>query len=576
MIIELYGLAGSGKTTFAERLAERGDYKIIRIRGRLELVWLNFIFMLKRPVSFFNLIVYVLHNSNSWKLFYYKFMNVFLHCNAKYEKALRYDNALIDQGYAQNIISLFEREISAEDLRKYFSSTIIPDKLVIFDMPETVRMEHIEKRRYESRDDFDATYRELWKKLSKRNHRLFLDNKNIYKGEIIMVKNKEDFNKFSLDFKNQNIGNLFYLSNSRIPTEKAHGFQICKMCEEYASLGLSVKLIAPKRKNAISEDVFDFYNLKKNFSVTFLTMPDFISRNKYLGRVSNFLQSLFFLISLYFTKFPKQCIIYTRDVEIAWIYSKRRKVVYEAHNWPVSKVGLYVRMLKNVYLIVCNSKGTESKFIETGFINTLIAPNGVDLKRFQIEKTQNEARTHLGLPLDKKIIMYVGQFYLWKGVDILLNAWNTKFADNARLALYLVGGNQKDLKENIKIASNVFLRGYQNRESIPYYLKASDILVLPNNNISLESKFYTSPIKMFEYMASKKPIVASKLPSIQEILNDNNCVFFESGNAKDLADKIEKLIFNEKLSAALSSQAFNDVINFTWSNRAKKIIGRLQ
>ena len=54
---------------------------------------------------------------------------------------------------------------------------------------------------------------------------------------------------------------ILYMANARIPTEKAHGYQICKMCEEFSSAGVEVELWAPTRENSIKKNAFDFYNL---------------------------------------------------------------------------------------------------------------------------------------------------------------------------------------------------------------------------------------------------------------------------------------------------------------------------
>ena len=61
------------------------------------------------------------------------------------------------------------------------------------------------------------------------------------------------------------ISKLIYILDSRMPTEKAYGYQSSKMCEQFANLGVAVELWSPKRKNHITEDIFSFYNLKNNF-----------------------------------------------------------------------------------------------------------------------------------------------------------------------------------------------------------------------------------------------------------------------------------------------------------------------
>ena len=107
---------------------------------------------------------------------------------------------------------------------------------------------------------------------------------------------------------------------------------------------------------------------------------------------------------------------------------------------------------------------------------------------------------------------------------------------------------------------------------MPKFLKAADVLLLPNISATKESVNYTSPIKMFEYMAGKRPIIASDLPSIREVLNSRNSLLCAPGNPDDLSAKISLILDNKKLAEELSRQAFEDVKKFTWNERAKNII----
>ena len=58
---------------------------------------------------------------------------------------------------------------------------------------------------------------------------------------------------------------LIYIANLRLPTEKAYGIQIAKMCEAFGALGLDVELVTPYRISKIKDNLFDYYSIKKNF-----------------------------------------------------------------------------------------------------------------------------------------------------------------------------------------------------------------------------------------------------------------------------------------------------------------------
>jgi deoxyadenosine/deoxycytidine kinase len=175
-IIEFYGLPGAGKTTMAQRLAAKSDFKIVKIRNKRELFWYNFLFLIRHPVRFFATIVYLIANSTSWPIFYYKFINTFLHHNAKYQKALRGERAILDQGYFQNILSVFEEPIGIDFLLKYSKFLLKPGKLIILNLPADDVSRRIGERGYMAREKFGQKYFRKWLGAVKENNRIFLEN----------------------------------------------------------------------------------------------------------------------------------------------------------------------------------------------------------------------------------------------------------------------------------------------------------------------------------------------------------------------------------------------------------------
>ena len=107
-------------------------------------------------------------------------------------------------------------------------------------------------------------------------------------------------------------------------------------------------------------------------------------------------------------------------------------------------------------------------------------------------------------------------------------------------------------------------------------LKSSDLAIVPNTNFIISEK-YTSPLKIFEYLASSLPIISSDLPAMRELLkNEVNCLFFESGNPDDLARKINLLYKNKKLLSVMSENNYNLSRKYSWNERAQKIIETIE
>ncbi len=169
MIIELYGLPGTGKTTVAKKIEERIGYKIVAIESRRELAWFNVLFLLKHPIRFFTMARHIIVNSRGLRMLYYKFMNSFLLNNAKYQKATHFKNALIDQGYFQNIISVFETPLRREELERYAKLFLPIDMLLVFSASSSIREQRTEQRGRFAREQFGDEYLASWKKIIERN-----------------------------------------------------------------------------------------------------------------------------------------------------------------------------------------------------------------------------------------------------------------------------------------------------------------------------------------------------------------------------------------------------------------------
>lgn len=362
---------------------------------------------------------------------------------------------------------------------------------------------------------------------------------------------------------------ILYVVNVRIPTDKAHGIQITKMCSTFASLGHSVELVVPTRANSITDDVFAYYKLSKNFEVKKIFSLDLVR----FGKLGFRIQSLTFAVSVFFyTLFHKSDLIFGRDELPLLLPSLYRKTLWETHTGSCNFITKL--LLMTGIKVVAITQGLKDLYISKGVVSSriVVAPDSVDLEQFDIKVTMSEARQKLGLQQGKKIVLYTGHLYEWKGAHILARA--SEFL-NKDVSVLFVGGTDKHIasfKEQFGHFSNVQILGKKSHNLMPLYLKSADVLVLPNSPINDISSLYTSPMKLFEYMASGRPIVASDLPSLREVLDESNAILFEPDNIKALAGSINNLLDNSELQKRISNKSYEDAKKYTWTKRAEDIL----
>jgi glycosyltransferase involved in cell wall biosynthesis len=198
----------------------------------------------------------------------------------------------------------------------------------------------------------------------------------------------------------------------------------------------------------------------------------------------------------------------------------------------------------------------------------------VDLSGYQHLADRAEARSKLSLPREERLAVYTGQLFPWKGVDTLVEA----AAHLPGCAILLVGGHERDRQ---RLAGIVARRGTKDRirfvDQVPPgevqdFLRAADLLVLPNSGKELISAEYTSPMKLFEYMAARRPIVATDLPSLREVLrHEENALLVPPDDPKALAGAMARLLTDQALGDKLTACAGREVVRYEWKERARGI-----
>ncbi len=368
---------------------------------------------------------------------------------------------------------------------------------------------------------------------------------------------------------------IFYITNARIPTRKAYGIQIIQFLHALQEKGVVVALRVPYRKGTKKISPTAFYGIPGEIQTTYSGFFDPFALDSVLGnRIAFHLSRAVFLLSIWRHLPEKGTVIITRDSEIAWLLSRSGyRTYYHAHNFP-TRYKSHVRQLAHASGIIANSVGTAEEYRERLRIPVAVIPNGVDPSRFAIDCSQDDLRDELGLPKQASIVMYTGHLYAWKGVETLYEAAR-KLPD---IHFVFIGGLDEDIERYRSRVSaeglkNVHILGYKPASLIPRYLSAADVLVLPNSGTSKESEKYTSPLKLFEYMASGVPVLASSLPAIREILPEDTAYFFEPDNAASLANKITELL-SDTTEAQKRARGARALVSerYTWSAAAERLL----
>lgn len=376
---------------------------------------------------------------------------------------------------------------------------------------------------------------------------------------------------------------IAYIENVRIPSERAHAYQIVQTCSWMARAGHDVTLVNPDR--AQGADVFSFFNLPaKQFHHVLLRSWDPLSSWKIGKRLAYVSQRWSFTRAL--RKWASSRSFdawYTRDP--AMIDALRGVVsgpwFLELHDDPAADSARWQRILPSVTGFIAISEGVRDRLQELGIPAELIhlAPDGYDPKEFNYLMPRNEARNFLNLAhlSDEDIVaMYTGSFYPWKGVELAIEAWRLT---PSHWHLLLIGGPPQDCERIRKFISlmdkavqkRIHLRSWISRRSLfPSYRAADVALLLSSPKYDLASRF-TSPLKQFEYLAAGLPILASDVSSSHEILDENVARFFKPTRDGFLS-ALEDIGKDSEWRDRAAKIAPKFVQPFAWEKRANLIV----
>lgn len=225
----------------------------------------------------------------------------------------------------------------------------------------------------------------------------------------------------------------------------------------------------------------------------------------------------------------------------------------------------------NATHVVAVSEALRDELVEDGADpgRIVVVPNGVDPERFRPEGP----RRREGLPDDAVVVGFVGGLRPWHAIDQLTDAFRS-LADDRRLHLLVVGDGPmgthlEQLGEELP-GRVTWIRGVDHAE-VPAWLRAMDVAVAPYADLE---RFYFSPLKVLEYMAAGRAVVASAIGQLPDLVRDGeNGLLVAPGDAAALARAIRRLARAPSLRALLGEQAAEDArLHHSWDDRAARIL----
>jgi glycosyltransferase involved in cell wall biosynthesis len=239
-------------------------------------------------------------------------------------------------------------------------------------------------------------------------------------------------------------------------------------------------------------------------------------------------------------------------------------VVWESHTGAWNWAARYLAVRTKIVVI---SKGLKDFYVGQGVSaeRITIAHDGVDLSAFDSPISKHEARERLGLPHDKKIALYIGGVGGWKGTDTLFEA-SRLLPDTVSVAV--IGKASTTLKAQYP---NIIFLGERLYTEIADNSQAANVLILPTSSRSIVGVKFTSPLKLFTYMASRIPIVASDVSSTREVLPEDGAYWFTADDAESLAKTITEAL-NDPVAHNRTQVARASVARYTWDTRAQAIL----
>ena len=362
---------------------------------------------------------------------------------------------------------------------------------------------------------------------------------------------------------------ILAIAMSRIPAPNANGIQVMKVCQALAQLGHEVILLVPdmQPQRPSQEELAAYYGLEKTFEVRWLTTR---SRRSFTWH------------AIREARKEKPDLIYSWSPQSSvFALLHRLPLIFELHEPPLGRFGpVWYRWflhLSGNKRLVSITKALEDVLSRNYGLpsNVVIAPNGIDLERYDSLPSPQLARRELGFQ-DTPTVICTGHLYAGRGVETFVT-----LAEKSPETQFLwIGGRQADVevwRERAKEQENLRFTGFIQQTELPLYQSAADILIAPyasqiSGSSGGDSASVASPMKLFDYMAAKRAIITSDLPVIREVLKEETAVLVSPDDLDAWHNAITRLLSDPELREKLAKNAYARVKDYTWLARQKKIL----
>ncbi|AOM41756.1 glycosyltransferase family 4 protein [Xenorhabdus hominickii] len=380
---------------------------------------------------------------------------------------------------------------------------------------------------------------------------------------------------------------IAYIDPYPVPDYRVASLQILQNVDAFARQGHHVCLITPKGHSQVE----DIIGRPLPPSAELITLQNI--RRKWYFPLNT--QKLFYFQVSRWLKEHQVDAIFTRNIKMAnYLLCKHPDIPHffeshevfaqsfkEAHDLVGSKNQRKYQKLRKIeqqvyscskVVFVLTSLLREDIGKEYGVQTPIVvAPDGVDILAVESTKLMLAGMEHKSGALTQ--ILYLGSLHRWKGIPTVMKAMS--YLDNA--VLNIVGGTPEQIErllktaEQIGVSDKVNFLGFISPKKRFQVIADNDICVLPLTKTSIGSR-YTSPLKLFEYMAMGKPVVISDFPSIRDAVDESAVNFADSENAESFAEQIRWFISNpvETMAKVEHSQRLVSE-RFNWDQRAKLI-----